>query len=77
MNETVRQAAPDRLRPLLSTALVASIGFPSMALATGADAEARSQLATVAIGGVITSTIPTLLLPPGRYRRIMRSSGLP
>jgi cobalt-zinc-cadmium resistance protein CzcA len=63
--EAVSEGALTRLRPVLMTALVASLGFVPMAVATGAGAEVQRPLATVVIGGVISSTILTLLvLPP-------------
>ncbi|MDE2602016.1 MAG: CusA/CzcA family heavy metal efflux RND transporter [Bradyrhizobium sp.] len=65
--EAVRQGALTRLRPVLMTALVASLGFIPMALATGAGAEVQRPLATVVIGGVISSTILTLLVLPALY----------
>jgi cobalt-zinc-cadmium resistance protein CzcA len=61
-------AAHVRLRPVLSTALVASLGFLPMALATGAGAEVQKPLATVVIGGLLTSTLLTLLVIPSIYR---------
>ena len=67
VSEAVRQGAHDRLRPVLSTALVAAIGFLPMAIATGAGAEVQRPLATVVIGGIVTSTILTLLLLPSLY----------
>ncbi len=67
VEDAVRQGAHDRLRPVLSTALVASVGFVPMAIATGAGAEVQRPLATVVIGGIITSTILTLLLLPSLY----------
>lgn len=65
--ESIRQACRSRLRPDLTTALVASLGFIPMALATGPGAEVQKPLATVVIGGLITSTILTLLLLPALY----------
>jgi len=61
------QAAKARLRPVLMTALVASFGFIPMALATSAGAEVQRPLATVVIGGLITSTLLTLLVLPAAY----------
>jgi cobalt-zinc-cadmium resistance protein CzcA len=61
-------AAHVRLRPVLSTALVASLGFLPMALASGAGAEVQKPLATVVIGGLLTSTLLTLLVIPTIYR---------
>ena len=57
-----------RLRPVLMTALVASLGFVPMALNTGTGAEVQRPLATVVIGGIISSTILTLLLLPVLYQ---------
>ena len=57
-----------RLRPVLMTALVASLGFIPMALATGTGAEVQRPLATVVIGGIISSTLLTLVVLPGLYR---------
>ena len=62
--EKVRRAAESRLRPVLMTALVASLGFLPMALATGSGAEVQKPLATVVIGGLISSTLLTLALLP-------------
>ncbi|WP_294232906.1 CusA/CzcA family heavy metal efflux RND transporter [uncultured Sphingomonas sp.] len=70
--EAVRRGAHDRLRPVLSTALVASIGFVPMAIATGSGAEVQRPLATVVIGGIITSTMLTLVLLPSLYAWIER-----
>ena len=68
LDEAIRQGASDRLRPVLMTALVASLGFVPMALATGVGAEIPKPLATVVIGGLITSTALTLFLLPLIYR---------
>lgn len=68
-DEAVRQGAMDRLRPVLMTALVASLGFLPMAVATSMGAEVQRPLATVVIGGLLTSTILTLLVIPALYRR--------
>ena len=65
--EAVRKGALTRLRPILMTALVASLGFVPMALAHGAGAEVQKPLATVVIGGIITATFLTLLLLPTLY----------
>jgi cobalt-zinc-cadmium resistance protein CzcA len=67
MMEAVREGALTRLRPVLMTALVASLGFVPMAIATGAGAEVQRPLATVVIGGIISSTILTLLVLPALY----------
>ncbi|REJ76267.1 MAG: AcrB/AcrD/AcrF family protein [Acidobacteria bacterium] len=63
----VKEGAETRLRPVLMTALVASLGFIPMALATSAGAEVQRPLATVVIGGLITSTLLTLLILPTLY----------
>lgn len=63
----IRQGAADRLRPVLITALVASIGFLPMAVSTETGAEIQRPLATVVIGGLITSTLLTLYLLPALY----------
>jgi cobalt-zinc-cadmium resistance protein CzcA len=65
--DAVQEGALARPRPVLMTALVASLGFVPMALATGAGAEVQRPLATVVIGGVISSTILTLLVLPALY----------
>ena len=57
-----------RLRPILMIALVASLGFLPMALNTGTGAEVQRPLATVVIGGIISSTVLTLLVLPVLYR---------
>jgi cobalt-zinc-cadmium resistance protein CzcA len=65
--EAVEQGAATRLRPVLMTALVASFGFLPMALSQGAGAEVQRPLATVVIGGLLTSTLLTLLVLPAMY----------
>jgi cobalt-zinc-cadmium resistance protein CzcA len=65
--DAVRLAAERRLRPVLMTALVASLGFIPMALNTGVGAEVQRPLATVVIGGVISSTLLTLVVLPALY----------
>ncbi|HEU4594855.1 MAG TPA: CusA/CzcA family heavy metal efflux RND transporter [Pyrinomonadaceae bacterium] len=65
--DAVREGAMTRLRPVLMTALVASLGFIPMALATSAGAEVQRPLATVVIGGLVTSTLLTLLILPTLY----------
>ena len=65
--DAVNEGAMTRLRPVLMTALVASLGFITMALATSAGAEVQRPLATVVIGGLITSTLLTLLILPTLY----------
>jgi heavy metal efflux system protein len=68
LEEAVKEGAETRLRPVLMTALVASLGFIPMAIATSAGAEVQRPLATVVIGGLMTSTLLTLLLLPALYR---------
>ncbi|MGQ0633756.1 MAG: efflux RND transporter permease subunit [Planctomycetaceae bacterium] len=68
VEEAIREAAHTRLRPVLMTALVASLGFVPMALSHGMGAEVQRPLATVVIGGVITCTIMTLLVLPLLYQ---------
>jgi cobalt-zinc-cadmium resistance protein CzcA len=65
--EAVREGALTRLRPVLMTALVASLGFVPMAISTGAGAEVQRPLATVVIGGILSSTALTLLVLPVLY----------
>jgi cobalt-zinc-cadmium resistance protein CzcA len=69
-DQAVSQGAMDRFRPVLMTALVASLGFLPMAVATSMGAEVQRPLATVVIGGLITSTALTLLVIPALYRFI-------
>ncbi|MEK7755226.1 MAG: efflux RND transporter permease subunit, partial [Acidobacteriota bacterium] len=68
----VEQGAKTRLRPVLMTALVASLGFLPMALSHGAGAEVQRPLATVVIGGLATSTLLTLLVVPSAWLWIER-----
>ena len=72
LEEAVIDGAVARLRPVLMTALVASLGFLPMALATGRGAEVQRPLATVVVGGVLSSTALTLLLLPVLYRLFAR-----
>ncbi len=67
VGDAVRLAAERRLRPVLMTALVASLGFVPMALNTGIGAEVQRPLATVVIGGVLSSTLLTLIVLPALY----------
>lgn len=69
---SVREGAMTRLRPVLMTALVASLGFVPMALASGAGAEVQRPLATVVIGGILSSTFLTLVLLPTLYEWLER-----
>ena len=68
LDEAIREGALTRLRPVLMTALVASLGFIPMAIATGTGAEVQRPLATVVIGGILSSTLLTLLVLPILYR---------
>jgi len=68
VDQAVTQGATTRLRPVLMTALVGSLGFVPMAISTGVGAEVQRPLATVVIGGLITSTLLTLLVIPAVYR---------
>ena len=70
--DAVREGSLVRLRPVLTTALVASFGFIPMALSTGAGAEVQRPLATVVIGGLVTSTLLTLFVLPVLYRLFER-----
>lgn len=72
VRDAVREGALTRLRPVLMTALVASFGFVPMALATSAGAEVQRPLATVVIGGIISSTFLTLVLLPTLYEWLER-----
>jgi cobalt-zinc-cadmium resistance protein CzcA len=67
IDDAVEQAALTRLRPVLMTALVAALGFVPMATATGMGAEVQRPLATVVIGGVVSSTLLTLVVLPVLY----------
>jgi len=67
LRQALEEAAETRLRPVLMTALVASLGFLPMALNTGFGAEVQRPLATVVIGGVVSSTLLTLLVLPVLY----------
>jgi cobalt-zinc-cadmium resistance protein CzcA len=78
LDEAVRTGAEVRLRPVLMTAIVASVGFLPMALSTSQGAEVQRPLATVVIGGIVTSTMLTLLVLPVLYewleaRRVRRA----
>ena len=68
----IREGAMLRLRPILMVALVAALGFLPMALNTGTGAEVQRPLATVVIGGIVSSTLLTLLVLPGLYRLAWR-----
>jgi len=75
IDKAIVEGALTRLRPILMTALVASLGFVPMALNTGAGAEVQRPLATVVIGGIISSTILTLVVLPTLYRLFYRREG--
>lgn len=70
--EAIRVGSLTRLRPVLMTALVASLGFVPMAVATGRGAEVQRPLATVVIGGILSSTLLTLLVLPVLYSMFHR-----
>lgn len=74
LDVAIREGALTRLRPVLMTALVASLGFVPMALATGTGAEVQRPLATVVIGGILSSTSLTLLVLPALYRWMHRKA---
>jgi cobalt-zinc-cadmium resistance protein CzcA len=75
--EVLRRACSLRMRPVLMTALVASLGFVPMALGSGAGAEVQRPLATVVIGGLVTSTLLTLFVLPTVYSLFRRSGDAP
>ncbi len=77
LDEAIISGSMTRLRPVLMTALVASLGFVPMALATGTGAEVQRPLATVVIGGILSSTMLTLLVLPGLYRTVHRNDTSP
>lgn len=72
LEEAIREGAMMRLRPILMVALVAALGFLPMALNTSTGAEVQRPLATVVIGGILSSTLLTLLVLPGLYRMAYR-----
>jgi len=75
LEDAITQGALTRLRPVLMTALVASLGFVPMAIATGSGAEVQRPLATVVIGGILSSTFLTLVVLPSLYRIFHREQG--
>jgi cobalt-zinc-cadmium resistance protein CzcA len=75
LDEAIRRGSLTRLRPVLMTALVASLGFIPMALATGTGAEVQRPLATVVIGGILSSTALTLVVLPVLYGLFNRAPG--
>jgi cobalt-zinc-cadmium resistance protein CzcA len=74
LDDAITEGALTRLRPVLMTALVSSLGFVPMALNTGIGSEVQRPLATVVIGGIVSSTLLTLLVLPGLYRMVWRSA---
>jgi cobalt-zinc-cadmium resistance protein CzcA len=72
--QAIQQGALQRLRPVLMTALVASLGFVPMAFNSGTGAEVQRPLATVVIGGIITATLLTLVLLPALYKLVHRKA---
>jgi len=76
LDPAIREGALTRLRPVLMTALVASLGFVPMAFNVGAGAEVQRPLATVVIGGIISSTMLTLFVLPALYRVVHGRAGL-
>lgn len=72
LDRAIKGGALTRLRPVLMTALVASLGFIPMAISTGTGAEVQKPLATVVIGGLITSTLLTMLIIPTLYKVFSR-----
>ncbi|SUD61954.1 CusA/CzcA family heavy metal efflux RND transporter [Pseudomonas sp. ALS1279] len=77
LHEAILNGAQARLRPVLMTALVASLGFVPMAINVGTGAAVQRPLATVVIGGIISSTLLTLLVLPALYRLVHRNGGRP
>ncbi len=77
LDDAIRQGSLTRLRPVLMTALVASLGFIPMALATGTGAEVQRPLATVVIGGILSSTALTLVVLPTLYKWFHTPSNTP
>jgi cobalt-zinc-cadmium resistance protein CzcA len=74
IREAITKGSLERVRPVLMTALVASLGFVPMAIATGTGAEVQRPLATVVIGGLITSTALTLFVLPAICRLVLRKT---
>lgn len=70
LEDAIRDGAQGRLRPVLMTALVAALGFVPMALNVGLGAEVQRPLATVVIGGIMSSTLLTLVVLPALYRLV-------
>jgi cobalt-zinc-cadmium resistance protein CzcA len=76
LDDAIRAAAQERLRPVLMTALVAALGFVPMALSTGVGSEVQRPLATVVIGGVASSTLLTLVVLPVLYSLVGGRGGV-
>jgi cobalt-zinc-cadmium resistance protein CzcA len=76
LDDAITEGALTRLRPVLMTALVAGLGFVPMAFNTGIGSEVQRPLATVVIGGIVSSTVLTLLVLPGLYRMAWRARRL-
>ena len=74
LDQAIIEGALIRLRPVLTTALVASLGFVPMALNTGIGSEVQRPLATVVIGGILSSTLLTLLVLPAFYRLVHKET---
>jgi len=74
LDESIIEGAMTRLRPVLMTALVAGLGFVPMAFNSGIGSEVQRPLATVVIGGILSSTLLTLLVLPGLYRLLARKA---
>ena len=77
LDEAILEGAMTRLRPVLMTALVAGLGFVPMAFNTGIGSEVQRPLATVVIGGIVSSTLLTLLVLPGLYRMVHARAARP
>jgi cobalt-zinc-cadmium resistance protein CzcA len=68
LEEAIIEGALTRVRPIMMTALVAALGFVPMAINTGIGSEVQRPLATVVVGGIVSSTLLTLLVLPALYR---------
>ena len=75
--DAIYEGAITRLRPVAMTALVASLGFVPMAIATGTGSEVQKPIATVVIGGLISATLLTLIVLPALYAMVHRATPLP
>ena len=72
VNEAIRNGAESRLRPVLMTAIIAGLGLVPLLLATGIGSEIQRPLATVVVGGLISSTLLTLFVLPCLYERFSK-----